>query len=1069
MLASSNSPANLPPRAQISFRRIWRHFRPAKASSLVTTLFVITVLTIIVVAFVQSMTIERMTSRSYANIEQARLAAEAGVNAAAANLLTLFQTYPDSATAWQPIFNSGNRITEGTVFHFRGAPIANSPSFSNLPTATPPSAFGTNVDLYALPLISGAQMTRSTNLDAAFSSSINSTTGINLNERNWIGTAPGQPTKQIWAEWVEILRDPSQPRDLTIDPATRRPRNPPIARYAYWVEDESFKIDLSLASSGLVGTNTLTNPQQIPAATVLRSADPSANPTNLAASIALIRNQTPLSSVFQLAQAATNESSKEALATNLPFIATIWSSGYNVSRGGWQRVNVNALFTNLTASTANATRTALDRFITTVTNTNASPYFGQRFLRQGSPSHPSFTNTINSLSTSPTNALIYLNKIAVNVKDYIDSDSQPTLVDRDTFAVRPAEEPTEALEPLGGGTEGPNPVIAFGKENLPMLQEYAVHARLLEMNPRGWSNVRGTASFRFTYDHYFEFWNMGTKDIYVTNAPPGAVELGPSAFLLLYNQPGFDNPNAYSPPNPAIPEGRPIRVQLSSVTNRFDWASTNWVSQPLVFPAGQVVVLTTDPNPNTTLLRPGAKVYHLPVANNQREFSGTTRDSSNDRTKDSAGQNIFNNTYRVLLNGRTTSSSQNDYESCLVLGNANGILESHCALPIGRSGGYAIAINYETVDRLNSDRYFVRGGSLRGNSGLDAGPQPDTGDPRSLNEQLYMKIYESASTPGQTRFYISNLDNNDVPAQSTIGTLNTNFVFPNNWPDFSTNSSSSSTANFIVADAPMNSVGEFGNIYDPARVIGNLSTIDRARGGGRTLKIGQSDAFSSVSNRAGLWDGNQTSASRTWVAWRLTDLFDTTSSWEKRGIFNPNGALRDNGLALSSLLEGFQFGAAPSTPANLANRTLSQAQISNFVSAITNRIHGASTNSANDDLIFWERGELSELPLLSSGTNLSGQNLAQTIDRGREEVIRRLIQVVGTKGNTFSIYCVGQAVTVKNGVIVPTATHRQRSVIKVAHPNPDMNDNFNPQDALDVSRRFAPVTNFSIQKITTLP
>jgi hypothetical protein len=1034
-------------------------------SSLVTTLLVVTVLTIIVVAFMQSMSIERMTSRSYANIEQARLAAEAGVNAAAANLLTLFKTYPDSATAWQPIFIGGNRITEGTVFHFRGAPVTNSPSFSNLPTATSPSAFGANVTLYTLPLISGAQMTRSTNLDSTFSSSINSTTGINLNEQNWIGTAPGQPIKQFWAEWVEILRDPSQPRDLSIDPATGRPRNPPIARYAYWVEDESFKIDLSLASTGLVGTNTLTNAQQIPAATVLRSADPSANPTNLAARIALIRNQTPFSSVLQVAQTATDESGKAALATNLPFIATIWSSGYNMSRGGWQRVNVNALFTNLTASTANATRTALDRFITTVTNTNASPLFGQRFLREGSPSSPSFTNTINSQSfTSPSNAVIYLNKIAVNVKDYIDSDSQPTLVDRDTFAVRPAQEPTEALEPLGGGTEGPNPVIAFGKENVPMLQEYAVHARLLDMNPRGWSNTRGTASFRFTYDHYFEFWNMGTKDIYVTNAPPGAVELGPSAFLLLYNQPGFNNPNAFSPPSPAILEGRPIRVQLSSVTNS--------LGQPLVFPAGQPVVLTTDPKPNTTLLRPGANVYHLPVATNQREFFGTTRDSSNDKTKDSGGQDIFDNTYRVLLNGRSTSGSRHDYESCLLLGNANGILDSHCALPIVRNSSgnpYAMAINYETVDRLNSDGYFVRGGSLRGNSGLGAGPQPDTGDPRSLNEQLHMKIWESGSTPGQTRFYASNLDNNDVPADSTIGTLNTNFVFPNNWPDFSTNSSSSGSANFIVADAPMNSVGEFGNIYDPARVIGNLSTIERARGGGRTLKVGQSDAFSSASNRSGLWDGNQTSASRTWVAWRLADLFDTTSSWEKRGIFNPNGALRDNGLALSSLLEGFQFGAAPGTPTNLANITLSQAQISNFVSAVTNRIHGASTNSANNDLIFWERGELSELPLLSSGTTLSGQNLGQTIDRGREEVIRRLIQVVETKGNTFSIYSVGQAVTVKNGVVVPIATHRQRAVIKLDQPSPASNDNFNPQDAQEVTQRFAPATNFSIQEITTLP
>lgn len=1045
---------------------------PTRGSSLVTTLLVITVLTIIVVAFLQSMSIERMTAKSYSNIEQARLAAEAGVNEAANNLLILFSTYPDSATAWQPIFNAGNQVTEGTVFHFRGAPGGNGTlSFSNLPPFAAPSAYGANLRLYAQPLISGARMTASTNLDASFSSTINATNGINLNEANWIGTAPGQPQKKLWAEWIEILQEPSQPRDLTLNPATGRPRNAPIARFAYWVEDESFKIDLSQATNSAVGTNALAKPDQISSLKVLRSADPSASPDPqaLADQIVSLRSQIPFSSVFQIAQGGLSDESKRNLATNLPFTATIWSSGYNLSRGGWKRVDVNALFTN--AVTPVTARLALDRFIATVTNTNAAPLFGQRFLRQGSPSLATFTNTLNSPSfTSPANSLIYLNKIAVNTKDYIDEDSQPTLVDRDTFSVRSLEEPTEALEPLGGGNAGPNPVIAFGKENVPMFQEYAIHARLLQMNPRGWSGSRGTASFRFTYDHYFEFWNMGTKDIYIENAPrdssenilPGVVELGNSAFLLLYNQAGFDNPNAFQKPSPEIPEGRSVKVMLNSATNIVD-------GSPLVFPAGRPVVITTDPNPNTALLQPGALVYHIPFPNAAREFSGTTRDSSSDKTKDASGTAIFNNTYRVLLNGRSTGSFQNDYESCMILGNSDGLIESHCALPIVRSSGYALAVNYETTDRLNSNLYFARGGSLRGNNGVAAGPQADTGDPRSLNEQLQMIIYESGSTLGQTRFYHSELDNALVPEKSTIGILNTNFVVPVNWPDFSTNSSNAATANSFIADAPMSSIGELGHIYDPSRIIGGLSSIERARGGGRTLKVGQTEAYSRTLNPSGLWDGTQTNASRTWTAWRLADFFDVTNAWEKRGVFNPNGVLRDNGLAFSSLLQGFKFGAVPGTPSNMAGISLSETQIANFVSAATNRIHGASTNSANNDTIFWERGELSELPLLSSGTSLSGQNLAQTLDRGREEVIRRLIQVVEPKGNTFSIYAIGQAVEIKNGQVVPISTQHQRAVIRLDLPDPNSPDSFNPDDEQEVSQRFGPRTNYSIQKLSVLP
>lgn len=53
--------------------------RPSRASALVTTLLVIVVLTIIVTAFLQSMTLERKTARSYVNRLRAELAAEAGL------------------------------------------------------------------------------------------------------------------------------------------------------------------------------------------------------------------------------------------------------------------------------------------------------------------------------------------------------------------------------------------------------------------------------------------------------------------------------------------------------------------------------------------------------------------------------------------------------------------------------------------------------------------------------------------------------------------------------------------------------------------------------------------------------------------------------------------------------------------------------------------------------------------------------------------------------------------------------------------------------------------------------
>ena len=63
-----------------------------KAASLITTLLVIVVLSTIVVAFLQSMSIDRLTANSSRSMLQAELAARAGLNSAIAQLLTAIGT-----------------------------------------------------------------------------------------------------------------------------------------------------------------------------------------------------------------------------------------------------------------------------------------------------------------------------------------------------------------------------------------------------------------------------------------------------------------------------------------------------------------------------------------------------------------------------------------------------------------------------------------------------------------------------------------------------------------------------------------------------------------------------------------------------------------------------------------------------------------------------------------------------------------------------------------------------------------------------------------------------------------
>ena len=110
------------------------------------------------------------------------------------------------------------------------------------------------------------------------------------------------------------------------------------------------------------------------------------------------------------------------------------------------------------------------------------------------------------LDVNATDKTIYLNKIAANVRDYIDTDSQPTVVNNDSpnYTVRIGTAPTHCFVASGGGTAGPNEVIAIGKERVPMMQEYAIR-----ITQTVFSAKTGTsANYSINIEHYVEVWNV---------------------------------------------------------------------------------------------------------------------------------------------------------------------------------------------------------------------------------------------------------------------------------------------------------------------------------------------------------------------------------------------------------------------------------------------------------------------------------------------------------------------------------------------------------------------------------
>jgi hypothetical protein len=1009
--------------------------------ALVVTMIVVAVMAVVAAAFMQGAGSDRSAANSLVANYQARLAAEAGAQCAwnlvgrtlcsggnPANTNTALG-YHDAITVWQNI--GGPASNEATVLYVRA-------KFSDPNAGARPGEFGPAVRILARPLVSGGSFVDASAVGTAMPFNTNDTNlmreMVNLNATNefspepWIGyrTAPSEGTPVTAARWVYISRDGGQTNTT----------NPPIARYAYWVEDESFKLNVNTAINGPRGTSAGSGPGEATIDGTL-SASPRLS-TYVSATGELISDRS------RLAPGGFPDLGSAALAlglqgeTNLAafrFLTTAHSAGLNLSRGGFKRFNINSV----TSDTD--TRRSLNRIIAAITNSNSVPNFGQRFYRMA-------TNAagVNNTSVVPADRqAIYLNKIAANFLDFIDADDNPTVINNDEGFTLRTGRPDFGIEPPGGGTEGTNPVAAAGVENLPRLQEYAIHGRIRELNPIGYDSGSPpadiVANYRISIDHYFEFWNPGTRDITINNA-----------FLKIYDQPSF----GVNITGPLAAEGRPFEIPLNGIT----------------FPAGRVTVLTTAPedelNEELVALANRSNVVYLETDLKDRVFAGRTRDTS---IGTSFNENGFDRYFRVSMNARTTGTT--DYLSAMVLGNDSTILESFVGLPIAFTGGFVPALHFVASDADSAavvgeseevfaagDLYYTRAASLLGNSSTTTAATPSSteGDPRSLNEQLEFKIYTSGFTTDreQTRFFVTIPGNGQVPDNSSVGAPNTagNYVRPTSWVDFSSLASGAQNAPLIVRNGSFQSIGELGHVTDPARVPGTsgaLTNIVYSRGGGRTLRIGQTE-------HPRWFDGNQTNASRTWTSWRLADVFGVSSALSVPGLINPNGLLRDGGAALRAALYGMNMLPSPSGSTNTAGRPVN---VNNVVNAALARM----TNTPGALNPFWERGEISELSLFNTNTTLAGVNMQNSFDRGREEVVRRSIEMFTTRGSVYTAYVVGQALQATPLATNVTGSSRMKVTFEVEPQYAfATSDNFDPDpattDTNNVQNRFSPPTSY---------
>ena len=994
-----------------------------KASALVTTLFVVVVLSTVIVAFLTSMNLERRIAKSIQSKYQAELAAEAGMQDFLKRLDNIKADGPYSAfyvlgSNTNPYLFLGKRI-----FSTNGTTTKRVPLFS-----TGVTNFATLTNFDAVFLSANAIVTQDidrsgTAVSRTLSNSNDIWCDINKTNarfpsglvglRNTFTNTNSIPL--LSANWIYIK-----------DAAGKV-----VGRYAYWADDECSKLDLRLAgsSNNLTGNHTRSNGSTFNelALTPLTNAPASTNnltASNLANLLAFTNTSIqalPLNPQHaQYPIAAAGNLTTAQWQSIKPFV-TIYSRHDDRSLDGKRRVNLNALVTSTTdaAQIANQTLTIRDAI------TNNIPKFGERFY-----------SAANGTATTPTasHQMAYATRIAANIRDFIDTDSQATIIQADTTAYAGNSAAFIPFDPTVI-QDGDLP-LAFGKESGLHLSEYARVARVVNQ-PNGAHPASSTApiTIQVRFGHYVELQNISGKTI--TTA-----DLGTDPHILLSGRGNWAN--AF----PATSGGTPDKLRLSDVKMR--------LPASLSIPPGGLVYFTTDggtfpcDSQNDLLGASATNRYQLTFGTGPGQWN-LVNTSGNTPASTAAGFEDYFITTRATNSGTSqryavynseslTSPSYPDQQERLIFANSSGIID--CAFRIYstlRQYLYRNAQNPAWCSTCLNDPESATANNAPNNNTSD--PRYTRGDLRS-NFEIVSVLKKSTSQSWKNSDDGTGTSINSSN-QTTLGAFNFkydqmgSYTGNNTWQKGLYEFTSDPAGNANYKNTNLTSLAELGYVYDPIRY-----DIEGYRSMGATLRIGQSD--SATNNRAtnaaadyqnwlgGRGNDSATNAAYGKNAFLLMDVFRTDTN--TAGRINPNSVVRDGfGTVMRAALTNFTYEGQATNGAStlLSNQTLNP---TNTVVAIRN----FATNSTNGFLV--SVGDLSRIPAFW-GNGTSSTNIVPTVamsaasDAGKEEFLRRTANLLTTQSLAYTVYIVGQTgeILTKSGTdtFVPASTTITESVIQL--------------------------------------
>lgn len=989
-----------------------------KASALITTLFVLVVLSTIVLAFLESTSLEQKISRNIKTTYQAELVSEAGLAEAVGRIYETTRTGPYSAvylpTNGNPYLFLAKRDYSEIGIVTRRLPLfstgqTNFDALTNFSAAFLSTAPLTILDTDS----SGASVSRELTATNDLHCDINATNSTFPNGVVGLRSAVGGSAHpNLPVNWI-YFRDNS---------------GKVVGRYAYWSDDECSKLDLRHVGnddnpSGMHARSNgeafselsllaLTNLPGVTDPTIFANALAFQSPatTDLPLSVTELRYALP---------GGGDALSPDVAEAVRPYV-TVYSKHDDRSPDGKRRIDLNELITSQ-ADIATQTLAIRDAI------TNNLPEFGKRFYSAsgGVPTTP-----------TPAHQKAYATRIAANIRDFIDADLAATMILADESAYGGNEGDFIAFDPsVQLDSDLP---LAFGKDAPGVyLSEYMRVARVISPNPHPPSSTT-PVTIRVRFGHYVELHNMSGHEIRYQ-------DLGSDPHILLCGRGDWIN---------AFASGTPERLRLSDLKIR--------LPLDMVIPPGGFFYITTDAiDPGEA---PGISTAQAGILGNQSNWhqaqagpgpgqwelvntDGNTSPIATDfedyqivtRATNKSGRSH----YAVYDSPDASNPTYAHQRERLLLANAGGIMD--CAFRIYTTRRQYLGRDLDNPARAGSFLGDPESSTANNAPSGSASARYSRGEPRS-NFDLISVL---AANTGVSWRDGNSGDYGDPASDSyaTLGTTNYNTAqnhtgvhrWRKGWYEYTDDAA----GNVFFHNASIHSIAHLGHVYDPVR-----HDIQSYRSQGATLRIGQSD--SPTNNRAtnsGVdyqnWLGGRGSDDPSNAvfgrnAFLLMDVFRTDPN--TAGRINPNSIVRDGGeVVMRAALSDFVY----ETEATNGASSLLGGQLLNMTNAVT-AIRDFATNTSNGFLV--SVGDLSRVPAFwstnrGSDALVPGARMSSASDSGKEEFFRRTANLFTTQSLSYSVYVVAQAGSIQSqgGVdrFVPVSTVTTENVIQLEpiYPN----------------------------------